>query len=50
MPAIEGIVRAQLAHNRADDKTPDRLREIAFRGETSEWREWARQRVTQLAP
>ena len=39
--AMQGLVRLQLRHGRADDRTPSMLSEIALRGETTEWREWA---------
>lgn len=39
--AIQGLVRLQLRHDRRDDKTDAMLADIALRGETAEWRDWA---------
>lgn len=39
--AIQGLVRLQVRHNRVDERTPALLAEIALRGETAQWREWA---------
>ena len=40
--AIQALTRCQLAHARADGRTTAHLREIALRGDSSRWREWAR--------
>ena len=45
LPAFQGLCRCQLRHDRADERTTTMLREIALRGETEEWREWARQQL-----
>lgn len=46
LPTIQALTRIQLMHNRADDTTPAMLEQIALRGETPAWREWAKaQRV-----
>lgn len=43
--ATEALVRLQLRHGRADERTTDLLAEIAIRGETEHWRQWARARL-----
>jgi tetratricopeptide (TPR) repeat protein len=43
--AMQGLVRLQLRHDRRDDKTNSLLGEIAFRGETEQWRAWAQAEV-----
>ncbi len=42
LQTIQALARIQLRHNRADDHTDDLLSEIALRGETDQWRTWAR--------
>lgn len=42
IPAAQGLTRLQISSNRSDHRTASMLREIALRGETLEWREWAR--------
>ncbi|MCL4198895.1 MAG: tetratricopeptide repeat protein [Phycisphaerales bacterium] len=44
--ATQALASLQLRHRRADDRTRGRLEEIAMRGETAPWREWARLRLT----
>ncbi len=46
LPAIAGLASLQLRHNRTDERTRGFLEEIALRGETQEWREWARLQMT----
>ncbi|MEL6396623.1 MAG: tetratricopeptide repeat protein [Planctomycetota bacterium] len=45
LPTIQALARAQLRHDRADDRTPALLEKIAQRSASSEWREWARLRL-----
>lgn len=45
LPTMQALARLQLRINRPDDRTPLFLREIALRGETEHWREWARKHV-----
>lgn len=45
LPSIQALARAQLRHNRQDDRTREMLEMIAFRS-SEQWRRWAR---TQLA-
>lgn len=47
VPSMQALARLQVRHNRADDRTDNFLREIALRGETEEWREWARRQMIQ---
>jgi Tfp pilus assembly protein PilF len=42
VPTFQALARAQLMHGRADDSTGSMLDEIALRGETEAWRDWAR--------
>lgn len=41
LPAMQGLARLQVRTGRRDDRTETLLREIALRGETEEWRQWA---------
>ncbi len=51
LQTIQALARIQLRHNRADDHTDDLLSEIALRGETDQWRTWARaQLITRKKP
>lgn len=43
---LQAICRCQLRHSRQDEHTTERLREIAFRGESSSWRDWAHGRLS----
>ncbi|MCB9844653.1 MAG: tetratricopeptide repeat protein [Phycisphaeraceae bacterium] len=47
LPSLQALARCQLRHGRTDATTDHALREIAFRGETRQWREWARMRIAQ---
>jgi hypothetical protein len=40
--AVQGLVRLQVRTNRRDAETRRLLGEVAMRGETRAWREWAR--------
>ncbi|MFO0859141.1 MAG: tetratricopeptide repeat protein [Phycisphaerales bacterium] len=44
--AMQGLARLQLKSGKADDRTALLLKEIALRGETLEWRDWAREELT----
>ncbi|MCH8342412.1 MAG: tetratricopeptide repeat protein [Planctomycetes bacterium] len=50
LPTMQALCRCQLRHNRSDDRTGEMLKEIALRGETQQWRSWARQQLTLLPP
>jgi tetratricopeptide (TPR) repeat protein len=41
----QALARLQLRHRRTDDRTHGLLEEIAMRGESEQWREWARSRL-----
>lgn len=41
LPTVQALARIQLMHGRADDTTPGMLEQIALRGETQAWRDWA---------
>ncbi|MFO0836559.1 MAG: tetratricopeptide repeat protein [Phycisphaerales bacterium] len=42
LPTIQAMVRLQVRASRADQRTAAMLDTVAMRGETNEWREWAR--------
>lgn len=42
LPAIQGLARLQIRSGRTDERTPRLLDEIAMRGESERWRQWAR--------
>jgi Tfp pilus assembly protein PilF len=46
VPAMQGLARLQVRSGREDERTPRFISEIAMRGETPEWREWARRQMT----
>ena len=46
LPAIAGLASLQLRHILTDERTHGFLDEIAMRGETQEWRDWARMQLT----
>ncbi len=41
----EALARLQLRYRRTDDRTRGFLEEIAMRGESEQWREWARKQL-----
>ena len=42
LPAIQGLARLQVRSKRTDDRTAALLDDIALRGDTQQWRDWAR--------
>ncbi|MCC6910347.1 MAG: tetratricopeptide repeat protein [Phycisphaerales bacterium] len=42
----EALARLQLRYRHTDDRTHGLLEEIAMRGETEQWREWARRQLS----
>lgn len=50
IPTMQALARLQLRSGRADDRTPKFLDEIAMRGETEQWREWARLQRSKRSP
>jgi len=40
--AVQGLVRLQLRQAKPDDTTNHLLEQVAIRGETTEWKQWAR--------
>ena len=42
LPTIQAMVRLQVRASKADERTAAMLETVAMRGETKEWREWAR--------
>ncbi len=47
-PTMQALARLQVRAGRDDQRTPDLLREIAMRGESEMWRDWARTQMTRL--
>ena len=45
LPSMQGLARLQVRAQRTDGRTPGLLREIAMRGESPDWREWAQQQL-----
>ncbi len=50
IPTLQAITRLQLRLGKADDHLNDQLADIALRGETPQWREWARLQMAKRAP
>lgn len=50
IPTIQALARLQMRSGRTDDRTAEFLDEIALRGETEEWRTWARSQRLKIAP
>ena len=48
LPTIQALCRCQLRYDRADERTAGFLEEIALRGETAEWRDWAQLQLTRI--
>jgi len=48
MPTLQALTRCQIRYGRDDDTTRSHLEEIAFRGETEQWRDWARLQLLRL--
>jgi len=50
MPTLEAMTRLRVKAGRVDDKTMSMLREIALKGDSQRWREWAHAQVAKLTP
>jgi Tfp pilus assembly protein PilF len=50
IPTLQAMTRLQLKSGRADDKTKAMLEEIALKGETESWRNWARGQLIRTTP
>jgi Tfp pilus assembly protein PilF len=50
LPTMQALTRLQLRHDRTDERTPEMLRKIALRGETEQWRDWAKYQVRREMP
>ena len=48
LPTIQALARLQLRRARTDQRTAYFLEEIALRGETAEWREWAKWQMVRV--
>jgi Tfp pilus assembly protein PilF len=50
LPTVEASALLRVRSGKTDDKTPALLDDVALRGETASWRDWARVQRTKLAP
>lgn len=50
LPTIQAVARLQVRYDRTDGRTPEMLEEIALRGDTQQWRDWATYQITRLEP
>ncbi|MBK9189388.1 MAG: tetratricopeptide repeat protein [Phycisphaerales bacterium] len=50
IPSMQALTRLQLRAGRADDRTAEMLDEIALRGESTLWRDWARLQRARMGP
>lgn len=50
IPSMQALTRLQLRAGRADDRTAEMLDEIALRGESPLWRDWARLQRARMGP
>ena len=50
LPALQGLTSLQLKSGKPDENTREHLGEIALRGETPRWRDWARTRLESEVP
>lgn len=50
VPTMQALSRLQLSAGRTDDRTARMLDEVALRGETAAWRDWARFQRARLGP
>ena len=50
VPTMQARTRLQLRYNRTDELTHELLEEIALRGETPEWRNWAGEQLALYRP
>ena len=50
VPTMQALTRLQLRAGRTDDRTPRMLDEVAMRGETAAWRDWAKFQRARMAP
>lgn len=50
MPTMQALTRLQIRVGKADEQTSGMLAEIALRGTTPRWREWAREQAIKLSP
>ena len=46
LPSMQAITRLQIRTGRTDSRTGEYLKNIALRGESEEWRDWARFQLT----
>jgi Tfp pilus assembly protein PilF len=46
LPTLQALTRLQVRSGKTDDRTAHMLEEIALRGESERWRQWAQERLT----
>ncbi|MCK4872018.1 MAG: tetratricopeptide repeat protein [Phycisphaerales bacterium] len=46
IPTIQALTRCQLRFDRIEERTRDRLEQLAIEGQTHQWREWAKYQLT----
>lgn len=50
IPTMQAMTRLQLRAGRTDDRTSQMLEEVALRGETQQWRDWAKLQRARMGP
>jgi Flp pilus assembly protein TadD len=50
LPTLEALARLQIRSGKTDSRTRHALEEIALRGESQRWKEWAREQLIELGP
>lgn len=48
LPTMQALARLQVRSGKQDAETPRMLKEVAIRGETPEWRDWARLQMVRV--
>ena len=46
IPSMQALARLQLRHSLSNDQTPELLEAIAMRGDSEQWRQWARYQLS----
>ena len=50
VPTLQALARLQIKSGKRDDRTKHALEEIALRGESERWRDWARLQLAKQGP
>lgn len=48
VPTVQALTRLQVRARKTDSRTEEFLRQIAMRGESEEWRDWARKQLARV--